>query len=191
MKSLKKNNRIQATDAHISIIGHITRDELRRYMTETEAGNGFGNRFLWICTKRSKILPEGGNIEAVDFDRFVIQLKDAIEFSSRVKRMHRNALSREIWHSVYGDLSEGRPGMTGTLLARADPQVVRLSCIYALLDRSDLVQESHLMAALAFWKYVEQSVRFVFGDAIGDPLADEILSLIRDTQDGLTRTAIH
>ena len=32
--------------------------ELRRYLTATETGNGFGNRFLWVCAKRSKVLPE-------------------------------------------------------------------------------------------------------------------------------------
>ena len=34
----------KATDAHISVIGHITTDELRRSLTRTEAANGFANR---------------------------------------------------------------------------------------------------------------------------------------------------
>ena len=40
----------RATDAHISIIGHITREEARRELTETESANGFGNRIRgWQC----------------------------------------------------------------------------------------------------------------------------------------------
>ena len=38
---------IAATDAHVSVIAHITADEVRRLLTETEAVNGFENRFLW------------------------------------------------------------------------------------------------------------------------------------------------
>src|SRR5262249_27656432 len=46
----------------------------------------------------------------------------------------------------------------------------------------------HLMAALALWNYVEQTIRHVFGDALGDHVADEILSLLRNSPKGLTRT---
>jgi len=63
LQNLTKNSPARATGAHISSIGHITADELRRYLTATESANGFGNRQLWICTKRSKLLPEGGTID--------------------------------------------------------------------------------------------------------------------------------
>ena len=32
--------------------------------------------------------------------------------------------------------------------------------------------------ALAVWEYAEHSARYIFGDALGDPLADEILAAI-------------
>src|ERR1019366_9472857 len=59
LRILTKNSPAKATDAHIAIIGHITRDELRRYLDSTEVGNGFANRFLYVCVRRSKILPFG------------------------------------------------------------------------------------------------------------------------------------
>jgi hypothetical protein len=51
-----------ASNAHVSIIGHVTGDELRRELKRTDAGNGFGNRILWACTRRSKTLPDGGQV---------------------------------------------------------------------------------------------------------------------------------
>src|SRR5205823_5823883 len=42
---LTKNSQTRATNACLSTVGHITAQELRRYMTRTEIGNGFGNRF--------------------------------------------------------------------------------------------------------------------------------------------------
>jgi hypothetical protein len=65
---------------------------------------------------------------------------------------------------------------------------MRLACIYALLDRDRKVRVQHLRAALALWSYCEDSARFIFGDRLGDPVADEIMSSLRGTLDGLTRT---
>jgi len=48
---LTKSNPIRATGAHISIIGHITHEELLRYLTETEQANGFANRFIWLMVR--------------------------------------------------------------------------------------------------------------------------------------------
>ena len=69
--------------------------------------------------------------------------------------------------------------MFGMATNRAEAQVVRLSVLYAALDRSPLIRAEHLLAALAVWRYCEQSARWAFGDATGDPTADTILSALR------------
>ena len=64
---------------------------------------------------------------------------------------------------------------------RADPQSLRLALIYAVLDGSDgVIRPVHLKAALAMWQYYEDSARFIFGDSIGDPVADTILHALRN-----------
>ena len=55
---LTKTNPMRATGSHISIIGHITRDELLRHLNDTEQANGFANRFLWVSVRRSNIIPD-------------------------------------------------------------------------------------------------------------------------------------
>ena len=68
---------------------------------------------------------------------------------------------------------------------------MRLACLYGLLDKSAVIKAQHLMAALALWEYCERSVRFIFGDSLGDEVADEILSALRRQKDeGMTRTEI-
>jgi hypothetical protein len=37
LQTLTKNSPIKATDSHISIIGHVTDDELRAVLTNTES----------------------------------------------------------------------------------------------------------------------------------------------------------
>ena len=66
LSSLVKNNPCRASGALISIIGHITAHELRQYLDRTEAANGFANRFLFVCVRRSKLLPEGGCLSDSD-----------------------------------------------------------------------------------------------------------------------------
>jgi Bifunctional DNA primase/polymerase, N-terminal/Primase C terminal 1 (PriCT-1) len=60
LSALTKHDHITATGTHISIIGHITVDELRAELTQTDTANGFANRFLFLCVRRSKCLPRGG-----------------------------------------------------------------------------------------------------------------------------------
>jgi hypothetical protein len=62
LNTLTKNSPLTATDAHISIISHITRAELRARLTRTDAASGFANRFLFLLVKRSKALPFGRDL---------------------------------------------------------------------------------------------------------------------------------
>jgi hypothetical protein len=64
--------------------------------------------------------------------------------------------------------------------------------IYALLDRIDTVQPEHLSAALEVLRYCNDSVRFIFGNRLGDPMADRILdALLAAGVDGRTRSEIN
>ena len=63
--------------------------------------------------------------------------------------------------------------------------------VYALWDGSALIEPPHLMAALAVQTYCEASSRYVFGEKLGNPIADTILASLRNAfPDGLTRTEI-
>jgi hypothetical protein len=149
--------------------------------------NGYGNRHLWVCADRSKLLPDGGQVDAGAWEALRQELVEALAFARSAGEVTRDEEARALWHEVYGPLSEGRPGLAGALLARAEAHVMRLAMIYALLARSPLIRAEHLMAAVALWDYVERSVYFVFGDRLGDPLADDLLQLLRASPGGLTR----
>jgi hypothetical protein len=190
LRILNKNSPAQSTNAHISIIGHVTREELRRHLQATEMVNGFANRFLWVCVRRSKTLPEGGNLGPDDLAGVTERITEAVHFARESKEMRRDDGARALWADVYPALSEGRTGLLGAALSRAEAQVLRLSCVYALLDQSTLIRTEHLKAALAVWDYVERSATYIFGAALGDPLADEILRQLIANPQGMSRTAI-
>jgi hypothetical protein len=190
LRTLTKNNPAVATGAHISVIGHITAEEVKRHLDRTEIANGFANRFLWVCVKRSKCLPEGGQIQSVDFASFSERLNNALSLSARPSAVARDSEGRKIWAEVYPELSEGSPGLLGAVTSRAEAQVMRLSIVYALLDCSQVVRKEHLRAALAVWDYCLASCRFLFGTALGDPVTDDLCVMLRRRPEGMSRTEI-
>lgn len=190
LRSLTKNEAAKATNTHISIVGHITRTELLRYLKQTETANGFGNRFLWFCVRRSKLLPFGGQVPQDGFDALSSRLRQAVEFGKGAGALSFDDAARSIWSDLYGRLAREKPGVTGAMTARAEPQILRLASIYALLDQSRVVRQEHLMAGVAVWEYCEESCRFIFGDKTGDPIADQILDELRARSSGLTKTEI-
>jgi hypothetical protein len=188
---ITKGNALRATGAHISIIGHVTPEELRRKITETDQINGYANRFLWVCVRSSKKLPDGGHVNVKAAADLEERIQDAVEFGREVGRMRRTKEASVLWHAEYKRGIAEYTGVLGAVTARAAPQIVRLSILYALLDKCESIKRCHLEAALAAWKYCEDSARYIFGDALGDPVADKILAALRRSKDGLTRSQIY
>jgi hypothetical protein len=91
---------------------------------------------------------------------------------------------------MYSELATEKHGLFGAVTARAPAQVLRLSLIYALLDGSNVIRQEHLLAAYEVWRYCDDSARYIFGDAIGDPTADAILVELRRSPGGLTRAQV-
>lgn len=188
---LTKKDSQQATGAHISILGHITVAELRKRLTDESMANGFANRFLFVYTKRAGYLPDGGDLHRINLQPFLTRLSDAYQFAKCAGELRRDDEAKELWHSVYRKLSEGHPGQFGSIIARAEAHVLRLSFIYALLDRSTVVRVEHLRASVALWKYCEDSARYIFDTATGDSLADKIFEALRNRRsDGMTRNEL-
>jgi len=188
LATLTKNNAQKATGAHVSLIGHITAEELRRYLTATEAGNGFGNRFLWVCAKRSKYLPDGGRPDEKALTDLRRQIGLAVFHSRTREELRRDEAASAHWRVIYRELSEGQPGLLGSMTGRAEAQVMRLACLYALIDACQAITLEHLKAALALWRYCLDSARFIFGDSLANPIADDLRLALREAGAlGLTR----
>ncbi|MDR3792996.1 MAG: bifunctional DNA primase/polymerase [Terracidiphilus sp.] len=190
LRVLTKNARETCAAPHISIIGHITNTELQRLLTESDAANGFANRFLWVCSTRSKCLPFGGNVDNAALESFCECVRNAVEFARKVEAIAWAPDAAERWEAEYPKLSEGKPGLFGQVTARAEAQTIRLALLYAVLDKSAEIRLEHLNAALELWRYCEDSAAFIFGASLGNPLADAMIELLRAHPDGMTRTEI-
>jgi len=189
VRTLTKGKPERATAAHVSIVGDVTPDELRRELDDTSAANGFLNRFLLVCVKRSKALPFGGELGTDQLDRLADAVREALRFAEVQQLVPFAPDARHDWERHYESLTGERPGMFGAVTGRAAPQVRRLATVYALMDVSGQVKSAHLAAALALWRHCERSARFIFGAKLGDHVADRVLAALQDAGT-LTRSDI-
>lgn len=191
--NMTKRSPSKTTNAMVSIIGHITPAELRQELTDSAAANGFGNRFLWVYCDRTKLLPRGGEAfkNLVASDEVVFSILRAKELAEL--RQHHIELDEEagaLWDAEYERLKTHPETLSGMILSRAAPQVLRLALIYALLDGSPRIRKVQLEAALAVWDYCEQSVPYIWCDA--SPFRDDekLLAYIKSGDKGRTTTEV-
>jgi hypothetical protein len=191
LATLTKHSPSRATAPHISTIGHITSSELRNLLDQISIANGFGNRFLFACTRRAQSLPFGGELSDEAVGGLATMVQERLIGARGIGAVGWADDGRAGWIEIYRELSEGRPGLVGALTARAEAQVVRQAMNYALWDGTALITLDHLTAAMAVWNYCETSVHYIFGESLGDPVVDAILAALKRAHpDALTRTNI-
>lgn len=180
----------RATEAHISIIGHITQTELRRHTTTVEIANGFLNRFVFAAVRRVRLLPEGGDPDPLKGTGLGRYLTTVLTHARAVGKVTLSPAARELWWQLYPQLTQPADGLLGQLTARAEAHVVRLALIYTLLDGQKTIAPEHLHAAAELWNYASRSAAWALGQATGDPLAEHIHTALQRSPHGLTRTQI-
>jgi hypothetical protein len=193
LKVLTRKSPLQASGAHISVIGHITQADLDGLLESTDVFNGFGNRFLWVMAKRSKLLPHGGDMRVDDptVKPLVQKARDAIMWAeNKPRRIEFDARARKMWPKLYEELGRSEGGRAGAITDRAEAQVRRLALVYAVLDKSTTVRPVHLRAALAVWRYCEDSATYLFADAPPAGLDGRILTALTRRDGWTARTYI-
>jgi hypothetical protein len=195
IKPATKHNKTKVTEPYVSIMAHITIDELKHELDSNSATNGFGKGFLYVLSRRENILPEGGWFDAgttAKLDRIARDLKEALVLAKGRGQVFRSPAAIEMWGPLYRRLTSDRPGMFGVLTSRAEPQVLRLALIFALLDRSEKIECVHLKAAELLWRYCEASTQYIWGDSLGNPLADRVRTLLQHAgKHGMSRSELY
>ena len=179
LRVMTRTNPLRATGAHVCLLAHVTVEELRRGLLESDAANGYGNRHLFIASRRSKRLPDGGNLDESEVYALGRKVRDALEQARHVGVLRRSPEARLLWNAIYHAIDDKADGMVGALTARAEAQMLRLSVVYALIDGSPVIELGHLRAAEAVWRYSEATIVHVYGETMGDDVADRLLAALR------------
>jgi hypothetical protein len=188
-------NPLKATLPHLSLIGHITIEELKSYLhkkSDTSTQNGFCNRFLWIKCEANKCIPIP---KAIDVDKFskALNVKEKYISSSfgivcdtpKVFELSKRA---EEWWINHAEEIQDRHSPIRTLTARSRVQVLKLALISAILDDSHYVEETHLELGYALVKFSNHTVAELFANGYSRP-ALRVLRALKESE-RLTRTQI-
>jgi hypothetical protein len=104
-----RKNPLSVRGAHVSIIGHITPDELRKYLVSIHLASGLANRFLFVLAKQSNILPFGG---APDYRDFISKLDDKLAWASQHINFSESESFNKLWAAWYTQMNVAkRPGL--------------------------------------------------------------------------------
>jgi len=191
LRTLTRREAMTATDPHISLVGQITAEELRQSVTDGDAAGGTLNRFLFCAVERVRSLPHGADPDTEEFDRLTSVLRSRVFDARSVGRMELDPEAHDWWGEHYELLVNGNPGRLGQVTRRAAPYVRRLAMLYALLRGRRSIGIDDLSAALAAWRYAEDSARYIFGGFELSQLEHRILACLDGAGPaGLSRTAV-
>jgi len=180
----------------VSLVAYTTATELKKTLKEVNTFNGFSNRFLWTCTRRSKYLPFAGPVPDTVYNELVGRLRDVNEWVNQQGRIvmtlqdNMDTVAKRTWEIMYPKLSQGGDDIISSITARSEVQAARLMLLYAVLDKSTVITTEHLKAAIAIIERSIQSVKFIYGDSTGDPIRDAIIEGLKQ-YGPMTQTGIH
>ena len=186
-----KKDPMFSTDPMVSIIGHITPNQLVQSLGKIEATTGFSNRFIYARVRQSKRIPRD-TLKPEVIEEMAKHLKEAILYAREIKEVGMTARAEAYWTGTLLDEIQNIPPDTlGAMLARGRPIVLRLAMIYALLDQSNVIDTPYLLAAYAIWQFNQTCVEQLFADRLEDPKANKILVKLNEAGEaGLSRSAI-
>ena len=166
---LVKNAAWAATDPQIVISGHITAAELLARMKDVDALSGFLNRFVILHIVRPKLvaLPRRTPDDAVN--SLAARVAEAVSFASAPDVAISNSLeitlsqdAIKFWCEQYPSLTAEVDGIAGAMLVRSEIYTRMLSMVFALLDKTSVIEPQHIKAALAWVNYWKDSVLYIF-----------------------------
>lgn len=191
IEPLTKTSKLVATDPHVAITTHITLQELHARLDRVEIFNGFANRFLWLCVRRTKLIPFPEPLDSQQVREFQKKLFSLLESAKDRSQMDFDPEARNQWGAVYPQLAKERADLLGSVLNRSEAYVRRIALIYALLDGSENVRLPHLKAALALWDYCEQSARFIFAGLDSDSTSQKIMEALEESGGKLDTSGLY
>ncbi|MFI8085526.1 DUF3987 domain-containing protein [Kitasatospora sp. NPDC086009] len=177
---------LHATAPHIAVIGHISPRELRAKMQDAEMAGGTYNRFLPVFVHRTLLDPDGQGAPDQLIDNLASAWKTVLTDARHVGEVRLTPEAAQLWREeIYPALcgDEADEGPIAEFTARAAPYAKRAAMVYALLDHTDRIGETHLRAAWALVRYARASAAHILGPtaaaSTGDPHLDKLINAVK------------
>ncbi|MEW6473028.1 MAG: bifunctional DNA primase/polymerase [Actinomycetota bacterium] len=177
----RKSEQIRATNAHVSIMGHCTLEELGSKLTDVEIANGFANRFLFFLVRRSKNLHVGGHPDPDALAELARKLSALYQAALRTGQVGYDHFGDRAWKKSYDRMMDSpTTGPLDALTARTSIHAQRLQLLYATLNGSEAIGAQEVESSLAVVRYAYLSARRLLNakGSTGNRDADALLELL-------------
>jgi hypothetical protein len=186
LAAISRRSKLMAEEHHITLVGAITRSELRSRLPQAEAAAGTVNRMLFCRVSRTQELPFGGTISDDEEADLVRILHRAIEQARPLGVIRYDDEVREWWGNpktgrYHEIVSRNGSDPLAAHFAREDVMIVRVAATFAALDGSHWITMAHMNAAQAIWDHSVETVRWVWGDPTQDRPVRNLLKVVMDT----------
>jgi hypothetical protein len=160
-KQLQNNSKDpeRATDAHISLVGHITPVDFCKAIKDNrrDLRNGFFNRFILVRAQCKRLLPF--YVPPPDCQDLVAAIRTSLEALGHpaplgpAKHLDWHRSARDEWATFYKALKTGNHPFRHSpdgLCARLPVTTMRLALLQAVINGADEIYVEHLRAAKSF-----------------------------------------
>lgn len=190
LSTLTKLSPLKATNPMISVVGHITIAELTKYLNSTEIANGLGNRFIFIKAAGDKLLPIPKELEPHKASKIRDQISNSVQRARTIQLVPFSPQAENLWEEYYYSINHADPTIVGSLTAREEAQVRRLSMIITLLNQKEEIDADSLNFAIEIFKYSKETLLEIYGRSFGDSFTDKVVSLLASDLNGLSRSQL-
>jgi hypothetical protein len=205
LSPLTKNDRISCTDPHVALLANITPSELTNLLTPGDVNNGFANRLLFVLAESGKSIPDPQPCPQPEVDDLARRIADVVTWAKGSypadkdsRRMELSESAKALRNAHYERLK--RPidePFLAALLARGRAHVLRLAMLFAICDKSLVIDDKHFLAALAWVTLWQQSCLFIFRRVANEAKAEKttadaakLIQYLTEKQTAVSRTDI-
>ncbi len=184
----------RATGAHVTVVGHITPEELRVELSSTQISGGLANRFLFASSRRSRDLPWPPPVDPRVEQDLIARLGAVRAFvheaqvDGSLQRMALESAAFDLWPEIKREVEGAieRAEAAGLelvkVLTRGAPYVLRIASLYAVAARRWEIAAEDLHAAREVWRYSVESARSIFGDEVRHPDSQKVLEALAEAR---------
>ena len=183
LMSVVKETTMKCETPHVSIIGHITPDELVDKVTRSHVTNGFLNRWL-VCVIKSNAIDDSLTPpdQISGLGDVITRLRDNLKrFTDGPQRFRITGDADKIRRETVTWVRENiEPGAMEHMSVRFQTLTLKAAMVYAAADGTNVIDADHIRAARAVVAYSQRSIRAFYGGVFFDD-RDEFMTLWRDT----------
>jgi len=200
-----KSNKTSTTDPHVSFHGCVTPSELKAMLSNNDILNGFSNRFIMIHAENIAYVPNPKETPEHEVVRLVQRTKEVIQFAlgdypthKNTKQIQESEDALEFFAMRYKAVTKPFNDIVlDGILSRRRSHTRRLAMLFALLDKTRVIEVKHYKAAFAWEAYTTESVKYIFNSERRNKAtqekranANKIMEYLEEKNSGASKTDI-